>query len=563
MLNRNCGVYFETLRQVLSRETTQLGMLAVVAGLAFFSHLDVPIREGLEGFYADITREMVRSQAYLHLSYVGEPYTNKPPLFFWIQAAFIRFAGESETTIRLPGAIFNLATVATTYLLGKILFSRIVAFWAALVIPTTYVFLWYGRQGLFEAPLTFFMTLALLAFLLAYTETTRKHWYLISFLAMAFGSMIKALHGFGLPFLVIVVFLIIARDTSPLRDRYFRTGIAVFLLMLAGYYWVLGETFRQQHLFDETTGHVFSMDRIELYMKKRPIYWYMTLIWFDFFPWIALLVPSIATTNLRSLLHSNVKKLFLVLWVLVYFLALSLAQAKRERYLLIMVPGIALLIGTYCWSLFCQIEQRGWVVLMTKVLAISAVLACTLAPLIGPALLSQRWVGTHLDLPVEFMALTLICAIWFFYTSLWGNLRMALPAFGIVAVLFSVGIIHYVEPVVASSPGFAKAVSDSIKATLAGRETRLVVFRPSREGFSDVLYYLDLGTGIPQPRTVTNLKEIVRNEGEVLILTALGDAAGLIKSPDFNMATIKEFGYGRKSQQHLVLLSARAQRGSL
>lgn len=94
---------------------------------------------------------MVKTNEFFHLTYLGRPYHNKPPLFFWLLAASTACLGESELALRLPATIFALGTKVLTYRLAGMLFSCRAGVWAALAATSTLVFLWYGRRVLLDS----------------------------------------------------------------------------------------------------------------------------------------------------------------------------------------------------------------------------------------------------------------------------------------------------------------------------------------------------------------------------------------------------------------------------
>ena len=186
---------------------------------------------------------MLHSRDFSHLTYQGEPYINKLPLFFWTLAFFTSVFGEHEVSLRLPAALSSLGTMALVYLLGKQLFSRTAGFWAALLVATTYVSLWYGRRVLFDASITFFVTLAVYAWARSALLKGSSWWYLLSFLAMALGSMIKGLHAFALPFLLILVYSAFQRDLRRFTQPLFFGGLLLFVLLIGLYASLVGGEF--------------------------------------------------------------------------------------------------------------------------------------------------------------------------------------------------------------------------------------------------------------------------------------------------------------------------------
>ncbi len=64
------------------------------------------------------------------------PFWEKPPLFFWIQAASMALWGETEWAARLPNVLIMGITLWLLYFLGKR--------WHGPFFGWLWVFLWYG-----------------------------------------------------------------------------------------------------------------------------------------------------------------------------------------------------------------------------------------------------------------------------------------------------------------------------------------------------------------------------------------------------------------------------------
>ena len=122
-------------------------VLGALGLIAFFYNLPISLFGVTEGLYAAVTETMVRTGEYVHLTLHGQPYFNKPPMFFWLQAFSTQLFGWSEAALRLPSALFSLGTVVVTYWLGRTLFSATAGFWAALVVLTSYASLWLDRRA--------------------------------------------------------------------------------------------------------------------------------------------------------------------------------------------------------------------------------------------------------------------------------------------------------------------------------------------------------------------------------------------------------------------------------
>ena len=232
----------------VARRYGEMALLAMVGAWGYFANLHLSLLEGSEGLYAGIAGEMGRRREFFDLTYQGVPYVNKPPLFFWLLHASTSIWGDHEIALRLPGSLAAVGTIIITYMLGARLVSSTAGFWAALVVATTHVFIWYGRRVLFDSTLTFFVTLALFAWIQVQLLGRSSRWYVLAFVSMALGAMLKEMHGFFLPLLVMAVYAAIQRDARMLKDRYFWAGLAVAVAMMAGYAQMLGPAY--QHHFN-------------------------------------------------------------------------------------------------------------------------------------------------------------------------------------------------------------------------------------------------------------------------------------------------------------------------
>lgn len=69
--------------------------------------------------FAESAREMIVTGNY-HLVQINfEPFWEKPPFFFWLQAGAMHLFGINEFAARFPNALFGIITLITLYLIGK------------------------------------------------------------------------------------------------------------------------------------------------------------------------------------------------------------------------------------------------------------------------------------------------------------------------------------------------------------------------------------------------------------------------------------------------------------
>ncbi len=69
--------------------------------------------------FAESAREMIVTGNYHRVQINFQPFWEKPPLFFWLQASCMQLFGINEFAARLPNALFGIITLVTFFLIGK------------------------------------------------------------------------------------------------------------------------------------------------------------------------------------------------------------------------------------------------------------------------------------------------------------------------------------------------------------------------------------------------------------------------------------------------------------
>ncbi|MDE2757369.1 MAG: glycosyltransferase family 39 protein, partial [Acidobacteriota bacterium] len=69
--------------------------------------------------YAQIAREMLASGDFVTPRYFGEPWLEKPVLYYWLAAAAYSIFGVNEFAARLPSALAAVLGVFCVYLAGR------------------------------------------------------------------------------------------------------------------------------------------------------------------------------------------------------------------------------------------------------------------------------------------------------------------------------------------------------------------------------------------------------------------------------------------------------------
>jgi 4-amino-4-deoxy-L-arabinose transferase-like glycosyltransferase len=515
-------------------------LLILVGFFSFTYNLQISLFEGTEGLYGQVTREMVQSGEYLRLTFQGQPYISKPPLYFWIVGGFTQVFGDNETALRLTGSLFSLGTMFLTFVLGRTLFSWNVGFWAALVFATNHVFLWYGRRVLIDSTLTFFMTLALLGWVLGNRKGSSSAWYMVTFLGMVLATMAKGLHGFALPLLLIITYSILMRDFHALKQWGFWVAGILFIISMKAWASILGISSPWHFNWSALLFDSFDWDLHGGTGRIPKIPSYLYLIWFDFFPWSVLIPSSLIFLFRMRPLRSNPAVLFILLWFLGYLLVLCLSIWRREPYLMPLVPGFALTIGYYLVALTSGIQVPRWHRIVNGIAFGILSITIIAAAFFGPSLLQRKWNVPPDFLPAWYLiGFVLLCG-FLIWTALQGRFHMMRRGLIGLGLCFSFGMINFFLPAVdaADSP---RVIVSKIRELTKHTVTPLYQYGLTQE---DLIYYLNADPQIPRLQTYQQVvdKATKRN---ILIVTDRSGGQGLMKKKNLVVKTLEEFSQPR------------------
>src|SRR6059058_5537845 len=144
-------------------EARKRSLLIVVgaAALLFFSRLDLPLLEPQEARYAEIPRQMLDRGDWLTPVLHGQPYLDKPPLFYWLVMSSYAVFGAHDWAARLVPGLAGFLTILVTYLWGRRAAGERAGLLGALILSLSGRYLYLGRMLTFDTLLCLFVTASL------------------------------------------------------------------------------------------------------------------------------------------------------------------------------------------------------------------------------------------------------------------------------------------------------------------------------------------------------------------------------------------------------------------
>ncbi len=383
----------------------------------------------------------------LHLN--GEPYTQKPPLYYWLAAAAgVPFGRVTELAARLPSAFAGIALVGLTLAFGSRLLGGATATLGAALLLTTFEFADNARRAQLDVLLALFETLALVAFWhIDRGIGRRRTGQLLLHMSLGLAVLTKGPVGILVPVLVMIGFLGWERRVGDLRRAFPWWGW--FLSLGPALAWIAAAIalappgFFGAAVVDNLFGRFFAGSS-----HDRPFYYYFYQFPAETLPWF-LLAPVVWWAARRCVFVAKASDeerrawRFLLAWVAATFVFFTLSTGKRGLYLVPLLPAVALLLA----------DALGrWVEAAHRIpVAFHAATGALGAALVGGGI----WVAVHDPLQNEMASLvtgmtmvTVVGVAAIAQLTLWRararlRLRLAVPVVAMWALLLVIFTVVY------------------------------------------------------------------------------------------------------------------------
>jgi 4-amino-4-deoxy-L-arabinose transferase-like glycosyltransferase len=303
-----------------------------------------------EGRYAEIPREMLASGDWVTPRLNDLKYFEKPPLQYWMTALSFAAFGQDEWTARLWPATAGFLGMLLLAFAGNRTGPPGAGYVGALVLATSISYFLASQYLTLDMGLTFFLSAALCAFLLAQDQAPRggraaRLWMLAAWASLGCAVLAKGLVGIVLPGLALLAYVLIKGDGSLLRRLAWVKGSIVFLAIVLP--WHVLVQVRNPEFFSFYVVHEHIQRFLSPEHHRPGPWWYLAVIaLLGALPWTPLLPGAIARAiRQRSRAPSFDADTFLLLWIAAILVFFSMSASKLPAYILPLMPALALLLG--------------------------------------------------------------------------------------------------------------------------------------------------------------------------------------------------------------------------
>ena len=379
-----------------------------VSAILYFARLGVRALWASEFRWAEIAREMILNHNYFWPTINGHVYYDKPLGSYWLVVVATQLTGGmNEAAARLPSAVAGLLAVVLMIVLVRQLYDLRTAVISALILATSFSFVFFSRHADADA---ITVTGELATLLLFWRNRLRPAglWVIPFWLAMALTSLMKGLLGFILPLVVIGSYATLTDGWRGFADNFLRGSFAdrlrslirrhrwffnryspaAMALAIASYYWPFAISYAKT---GSTNGlYMVYRENVERYFAPfdhvGPIYLYTYVIFGLMAPWSVFLPAALCNAHrgTSSSFDRPESDRFVQIFFWATFIFFTASGSRRSYYLLPIVPAAAILVARLFTAPFATLPRSSLILLKLGFATLAIAVAVSFLALIPP-----------------------------------------------------------------------------------------------------------------------------------------------------------------------------------
>jgi len=381
--------------------------------------------------YAESSREMILTGDYMNVQIDFQPFPEKPPLFFWLQAGSMKLFGINEFAARFPNFICSIVTLMLLYTFGRRIYGhRFGLFWifsfGAAILP-----FFFFKSGIINPWYNLFLFLGISMFVF-YLDPERRNVRTrnVSLSAFFIGLAILTKGPVALLIFAICQITFLSLKRFKLNVR-FKDGLLFFgILLLVGGSWYFHQ------LLSGNAYVLWDFFRYNLKILSKEISghggfigYHLVILLLGVFPASVLAMKSITKKSENTDLQRLFKQ-WMYIMIIVVLVIYSIPRTKLLHYSSLAYFPLTFL-SAWVWEKWVdrKIEIGIWQVILIFLITLFYSGATILFPLLTD---QQEWlVSRDLSFINEFTRQALTRNVH------WSGYEWLVGLFLLVGVLFS------------------------------------------------------------------------------------------------------------------------------
>ena len=300
--------------------------------------------------FALVAKQMVESGDWLFPHRGSELYSDKPPLFMWLQAVVLSATGNLRIAFLLPSLLAALGTLWCVVDLGTRLWTRRVGLYAGWALLLALQFTWQAKKAQIDPLAVFWITLANYGLLRHLLRGPDWRMWALGWAAAGLGTITKAVGVLSLLMLLPAAF---ARwrgwPAVRLHARNPRVWLGPLAFVAACGVWLLpmlvAALGKQSPAYDAYINDILFRQTVTRYTNAwhhgQPPWYFIEVALTAWLPTVLALPWAIPAWR-RRLQRRDARLLLPLGWVLLVLVFFSIPSGKRDMYILPALPMLCL-----------------------------------------------------------------------------------------------------------------------------------------------------------------------------------------------------------------------------
>ena len=330
----------------------EIALLLVLCAFLYFYRLDAFGLVGAdEPRYAQVAREMLQKHDWVTPILYGQPWLEKPILYYWRAMMAYEFFGANDLAARLPSATLTLFLVVVTYLWTR-RFRPGAQLDTALILAASVMMIGFGRAASTDMSLSAPFCAAMLCWW-GWHQTDRKWWLVLFYALMGLGMLAKGPIAPVLGGAIVVAYAVLRRDAKLVLRTLWIPGILVFLAVALPWY-IEVQLKTPQFFRTFFLEHNLARFSSNMFRHKQPVWYYLPVFLVAVLPWTTYVIAAILDVfrDRRFRLKNKQEPgdglpMFLLLWTAIPVVFFTASQSKLPGYLLPAIPPALILAAEY------------------------------------------------------------------------------------------------------------------------------------------------------------------------------------------------------------------------
>jgi len=348
----------EIANPIIKKQSNLYLAIIILSGIIFFIPFlgKVHLFDWDEINFAESAREMIVTGNYHRVQINFQPFWEKPPLFFWLQAGAMKIFGVNEFAARFPNAIFGIITLVTFFLIGKKYKSPRFGFIWAISYLGSFLPHLYFKSGIIDPIFNYFIFLAIYFMYLDISgEIFKRKWIYPSLAGLFIGLATLTKGPVGLLVFLVSFFVYFLFTRFKNFPGIKKIVLFIFFFTIICLLWFGQEIINNGFWFlKEFLSYQLDLFLHPVASHGEPFYYHFVVVFIGCFPISIMALPVLFGKN------AGTKKEFLRLMKILFWTVMilfSITTTKIVHYSSLTYMPLAFMAACYLDRLIVNKEK--------------------------------------------------------------------------------------------------------------------------------------------------------------------------------------------------------------